>query len=113
MLVIGTYRDVELDVNRPFEKTLDRLTRQRLADRVSLRRLSEGSVAQLLANLAGKEPPYIPYIETLEYAVRAVPEDIFRESLGESASEVARIMPELRQMFPDIPPEFFQPRRSP
>jgi tetratricopeptide (TPR) repeat protein len=48
--------------------------------------------------------PYTPFVETLEYAVRALPEDVFRQALGDSAPEVARIMPKLRRMFPDIPP---------
>jgi len=48
--------------------------------------------------------PYTPFVETLEYAVRAIPEDVFRQTLGDSAAEIARIMPKLRQIFPDIPP---------
>jgi hypothetical protein len=37
---IGTYRDVELDVTRPFAKTLEALLRQKQATRISLRRLA-------------------------------------------------------------------------
>jgi len=48
--------------------------------------------------------PYGPFVETLEYAVRAIPEDLFRQALGDAAPEVARIMPQLRLTFPDIPP---------
>lgn len=48
--------------------------------------------------------PYTPFVETLEYAARAIPEELFREALGDSASEVARIMPKLRTIIPDIPP---------
>ena len=48
--------------------------------------------------------PYTPFVETLEYAARALPEDMFREALGDAAPEVARIMPKLRRLFPDIPP---------
>src|SRR5215471_6935510 len=44
LLVIGTYRDVELDVARPFARTLESLLRQRLATRLSLRRLDESGV---------------------------------------------------------------------
>jgi len=39
LLIIGTYRDVELEVTRPFAKVLDSLLRQRLATRLALRRL--------------------------------------------------------------------------
>jgi class 3 adenylate cyclase/tetratricopeptide (TPR) repeat protein len=49
-------------------------------------------------------PPYIAFTEILEAARRSVPAEPFREALGESAAEVARIVPELRTLFPDIPP---------
>jgi tetratricopeptide (TPR) repeat protein len=48
-------------------------------------------------------PPYVPFIEMLEYAARVVPRESFRYALGSAAPEVAKLMPELRQMFPDIP----------
>lgn len=47
-------------------------------------------------------PPYVPFIEVLEYCARNLPRDSFRRSLGEDAPEIARLMPELRQVFPDI-----------
>jgi len=49
-------------------------------------------------------PPHIPFIEILEAAGRVVPPEAFREALGDAAPEVAKLMPELRRMFPDIPP---------
>ena len=49
-------------------------------------------------------PPYIPFVEILEAAGRIVPPEAFREALGDAAPEVAKLMPELRRMFPDIPP---------
>ena len=57
VLILGTYRDVELDVGKPFEKALTQLVRQRLAHRVALRRLPEALVAELLGSLAGATPP--------------------------------------------------------
>ena len=57
ILLLGTYRDVDLDVGRPFAKCLERLTRQRLADRISLRRMPESDVADLLAQLGAPNPP--------------------------------------------------------
>src|SRR4030066_2409147 len=48
-------------------------------------------------------PPYIPYVEILETAARMFPPETMRETLGDSAPEVAKLMPELRRMFPDIP----------
>ncbi len=49
-------------------------------------------------------PPYIPFVETLEGTARIVPGEAFREALGDAAPEVAKLMPELRRLFPDIPP---------
>jgi eukaryotic-like serine/threonine-protein kinase len=49
-------------------------------------------------------PPYTPFIEMLETSIRHGSRDTLRFSLGEEAPEIARILPELRQMYPDIPP---------
>jgi serine/threonine protein kinase len=49
-------------------------------------------------------PPYVPFIEMLEHSARSVPPETFRYALGDDAPEVAKLMPELRRMFPDIPP---------
>ena len=57
VLVLGTYRDVELEVGKPFEKALSQLVRQRLARRITLRRLPQASVGDLLESLAGSRPP--------------------------------------------------------
>jgi tetratricopeptide (TPR) repeat protein len=57
LLVAGTYRDVELDTQRPFARTLETLLRQRLARRLSLRRLGAGGVEQMLAAMSGSAPP--------------------------------------------------------
>ena len=57
VLVLGTYRDVELEVGKPFEKALAQLVRQRLARRMALKRLPQASVADLLAILGGGQPP--------------------------------------------------------
>ena len=48
-------------------------------------------------------PPYVPFVEMLEYSARHVPPAAFRAALGDAASGVAKLMPELRTMFPDIP----------
>ena len=57
ILFVGTYRDVDLDVTRPFARTLERLTRQRLAERIIVRRMPEQDVAELLATLGAPDPP--------------------------------------------------------
>ena len=57
VLIVGTYRDVELDVNRPLVRVLDDLLRRRLAHRISLKRFSEDAVEAMLTKLAEREPP--------------------------------------------------------
>ncbi|HUR77611.1 MAG TPA: AAA family ATPase [Acidimicrobiales bacterium] len=52
---------------------------------------SEGTVA------------YSPFVEMLEQALSLMPADVIMEDMGESAPEVARMVPELRRRFPDIP----------
>ena len=47
-------------------------------------------------------PPFIPFVEILERSAKIVPYPAFREALGDAASEIAKIMPELRRIFPDI-----------
>jgi tetratricopeptide (TPR) repeat protein/predicted Ser/Thr protein kinase len=56
-LMVGTYRDVELDVKKPFARTLEALVRQRMARRLSLRRLTATDVEQMLARMSGSPAP--------------------------------------------------------
>lgn len=48
-------------------------------------------------------PPYSPFAELLEQAARSPAAPMFRETLGQDAGDVARICPELRKAFGDIP----------
>lgn len=57
ILALGTYRDVDLEVGRPFARSLERLMRQRLADRLLLRRMPQEDVADMLAALGAPGPP--------------------------------------------------------
>jgi class 3 adenylate cyclase/tetratricopeptide (TPR) repeat protein len=57
VLILGTYRDVELDAARPLARALEELVRQRLAHDLALKRLSEAGVAAMLRALSGQEPP--------------------------------------------------------
>ena len=54
-------------------------------------------------------PPFVPWAEHLEYTARIAPRETLRNLLGDSAPEVAKLMPELRRMFPDIPPPLTLP----
>jgi DNA-binding SARP family transcriptional activator len=50
-------------------------------------------------------PPYMPFVEILEQALAAAPTPAaFRALLAEDAPEVAKLLPRLRRLFPDIPP---------
>jgi class 3 adenylate cyclase/tetratricopeptide (TPR) repeat protein len=57
VLILGTYRNVELDLNRPLARVLDGLVRRRLVHRVNLKRLPREGVAGMLERLAGQPPP--------------------------------------------------------
>ncbi len=52
---------------------------------------------------AERAQPYLPLLEQIEEAARAMSPEALREALGENAPEVAKLMPELRQRYPDIP----------
>lgn len=53
--------------------------------------------------------PYVPFVEILEEIARVTPPGVFREALGDAASEAAKLMPQLRRLFPDIPPPLVLP----
>ena len=57
LLVLGTYRDVELDRRHPLAEMLAELRRERLYQRILLRGLSEREVRALFAALAQEELP--------------------------------------------------------
>jgi class 3 adenylate cyclase/tetratricopeptide (TPR) repeat protein len=76
----------------------------RLAEEIALEARQRG-----LLTLTGRcyemegAPPYIPFVEIVEAAARVVRPEALRDALGDSAPEVAKLMPELRRIFPDIP----------
>jgi adenylate cyclase len=47
-------------------------------------------------------PALIPYIEILEEASRLMPAPAFRQAVGPSAPELAKLIPELHRLFPDM-----------
>lgn len=48
-------------------------------------------------------PPYLPLIEQINHAARIVNPEALREALGDSAPEVAKLLPDLRKRYSDIP----------
>jgi tetratricopeptide (TPR) repeat protein len=57
LLLLGTYRDVELSRRHPLARTLGELTRERTFRRVLLRGLRKQDVAQFMELTAGMKPP--------------------------------------------------------
>jgi tetratricopeptide (TPR) repeat protein len=57
LLVIGTYRDVDLSRKHPLTETLGELTKERLFQRVLLRGLSEDDVGRFIEFVSGIRPP--------------------------------------------------------
>ena len=48
-------------------------------------------------------PPYVPFVEVLEQALAAAPSaEAFRHLLGDDAPEIAKLLPGLRRVLPDI-----------
>jgi predicted ATPase len=48
--------------------------------------------------------PFIPFVEVFEAALAQAPSPkAFRDGLGKDATELARLLPQLRRLFPDIP----------
>jgi tetratricopeptide (TPR) repeat protein len=56
-MLVGTYRDTEVDPGHPLAHTMNRLLRRRLLTRLSLRRLPEDGVAAMVGGLADQVAP--------------------------------------------------------
>jgi DNA-binding winged helix-turn-helix (wHTH) protein/predicted ATPase len=70
VMLLGTYRDAEIDVTRGLAKTLEDLLRGRIATRLKLKGLRRDDVATMLSRLSGKSAP------------AGVVEEIFAETEG-------------------------------
>ncbi len=57
VLVVGTYRDAEVDLSEPLARVIVHLGHRRLLERISLRRLSLDGVSEMLRALAGQPAP--------------------------------------------------------
>jgi class 3 adenylate cyclase len=57
VLVLGTYRDIEVDLQHPLARVIGELERRRLVEQVSLRRLSLDGLRAMLQSLAGQRAP--------------------------------------------------------
>ena len=99
VLIVGTYRDVDLDVARPFAEMLETLTRKRLAQKLPLGRLTEAAVTQMLEALSGQPPP-----QALASVIFAETEGnpFFTEEVFQHLSEEGRLFDEQGQWLTDL-----------
>ncbi|MEE8370341.1 MAG: adenylate/guanylate cyclase domain-containing protein, partial [Dehalococcoidia bacterium] len=82
IMVLATYRDVELRRQHPLSQTLGELAREGLSQRILLRGLSERDVARFIELTAGISPP------------QALVEAVYRETEGNPffVNEVVRLL---------------------
>ena len=99
VLIVGTYRDVDLDVERPFAEMLETLTRQRLAQKLPLGRLTEDGVSQMLEALSSQTPP--ASLATVIYA-ETEGNPFFTEEVFHHLSEEGRLFDEAGQWLTDL-----------
>ena len=52
---------------------------------------------------AGGAPVFWPWVQSLRSAIREIEPDLLRAQLGAGAAELAQILPELREQFPELP----------
>ena len=72
LLLVGTYRDVELSRQHPLAETLGELTRERLLQRVLLRGLSREDTGRFIHGSAGETPPQ-DLVETIHARTQGNP----------------------------------------
>ena len=99
LLIIGTYRDVDLDIQRPFAEMLEALTRQRLAHKLALGRLDERGVAEMLKVLSNLDPP--PALVTAVYT-ETEGNPFFTEEVFHHLAEEGRILDEQGEWRTDL-----------
>ena len=54
-------------------------------------------------------PPYLPFVEAIEYGLTVTARDVFRAAMGEAGPEIARFVPKVRVGLPDLPPPLALP----
>jgi class 3 adenylate cyclase/tetratricopeptide (TPR) repeat protein len=91
MLIVGTYRDTDLDTSRPFAGELSRLSRLPVARRLPVRRLDRDGVAVQLRGLSGKDVP-AALIDVIARETEGVP--LFTQELYRYLAEQGRLFDE-------------------
>ncbi len=78
--------------------------KSRLADEVMAQATARG--ARVIVGRcweAGGAPAYWPWVQALRAYARGTEPEILREQLGMGAGDLAQLLPELRDLFPDLP----------
>ena len=79
--------------------------KSRLADELATRARERGHLVLWGRGWEGAgAPPYWPWVQALRTYLRSTASDELRQQLGSGAADVAQMLPELRALFPDIPP---------
>jgi tetratricopeptide (TPR) repeat protein len=93
LLVIGTYRDMEVSRRHPLSQTLGELTRERLFQRVLLRGLGQEDVGRFIELVAGISPP------------QGLVEAVYRQTEGNPlfVTEVVRLLVQEGSLTPQPP----------
>ncbi len=79
--------------------------KSRLADELASRARDSGQQVLWGRGWEGAgAPAYWPWVQALRGYLRSVEPDVLRRQLGYGARDVAQMLPELRGLFPDLPP---------
>ncbi len=79
--------------------------KSRLADELAARARERGHVVLWGRSWeAAGAPPFWPWVQVLRAYLRAAPPERLRVEAGPGAVELAQLLPEMRSMFPDLPP---------
>lgn len=77
----------------------------RLVDEVTAEAKAQGlfAVRGHCSDMEGA-PPYLPFVEAIEYGLSVTGRDAFRDAMGDAGPEIARFVPKVRIAYPDMPP---------
>jgi DNA-binding winged helix-turn-helix (wHTH) protein/tetratricopeptide (TPR) repeat protein len=99
LLIIGTYRESEIDISPSLSRTLEGLIRGRLATQIRLEGLPSSEVARMLQGLSGQAPPEVV---VSEIHVETGGNPFFVEELFQHLAEENRLYDPAGQFHPEL-----------